>query len=145
MGRDAAGKRRYLNKTLRGKKKAAQDYLSKTLTAISTSNFVEPSPLTVGEYLDKWLLTGERGRVTERTYVGYEWLLKTYVRPAVGEKRLSDLRPLDIQSLYTHMASQKLKGEERAEPGMSYGLGLSARTVRYTHSVLSSALKQAVR
>src|SRR5205085_7719980 len=55
MGRDGNGKRRYLNKTIRGKKKDAQDYLSKTMTAISAGTFVEPSPVTVNAYFDKWL------------------------------------------------------------------------------------------
>lgn len=144
-GRDAQGKRRYLNKTIKGKKKDAEAYLSKTQTAISTGTFVEPSTLTVDDYLNKWLQTAARPRVTERTYTSYEWLLKNYVRPAIGEKRLSDLRPLDIQSLYNRMASPKLKEGEDTQPGITYGLGLSARSVRYTHSVLSSALKQAVR
>lgn len=144
-GRDAQGKRRYLNKTIKGKKKDAETYLSKTQTAISTGTFVEPSTLTVDAYLNRWLQTAARPRVTERTYTSYEWLLKNYVRPVIGEKRLSDIRPLDIQSLYNRMASPKLKGGEAPQPSITYGLGLSARSVRYTHSVLSSALKQAVR
>ena len=68
-GRDAQGKRRYLNKTVKGNKKDAEKYLSHTLTAISTGTFVEPSPLTVGEYLDRWLQTAARRRVTERTFL----------------------------------------------------------------------------
>jgi integrase len=144
-GRDAQGRRRYLNKTIKGKKKDAETYLSKTQTAISTGTFVEPSTLTVDSYLNKWLQTAACPRVTERTYTSYEWLLKNYVRPVIGEKRLSDIRPLDIQSLYNRMASPKLKEKEDPQPGITYGLGLSARSVRYTHSVLSSALKQAVR
>lgn len=129
MGRDAQGKRRYMNKTIKGKKKDAETYLSKTATAISTGTFVEPSPLTVSDYLDKWLQTAARGRLRERTFVDYSELLDRYVRPAIGEKRLSDLRPLHIQSLYTELRER----------------GLSTRTVRYTHAVLSSALKQAVK
>src|SRR5205085_12030064 len=76
MGRDGQGKRRYLNKTIRGKKKDAQDYLSKILTAISTGTFVEPSPLTVEEYLDKWLAAAARPRLSERSYADYTELLK---------------------------------------------------------------------
>jgi integrase len=145
MGRDANGKRRYLNKTVKGKKKDAETYLSKTQTSISTGTFIEASTLTVGEYLDKWLQTAARPRLTERTYISYEWLLKNYVRPSIGDKRLSDVRPLDIQALYSLLAAVKLKTGEKAQSGTTYGLGLSARSVRYTHAVLSSALKQAVR
>lgn len=145
MGRDGQGKRRYLNKTVRGKKKTAQDYLNTTLSAISAGTFVEATPLTVSEYLDKWLETAARRRVTERTFTGYEWLLKNYVRPVLGQLRLSDVRPLDVQRLYTHMLAPKLKAKDTPQQGVTYGLGLSSRTVRYTHAVLSSAFKQAVK
>jgi integrase len=145
MGRDGNGKRRYINKTIKGTKKDAETYLSKTLAAISTGTFVEPSPLTVGEYLDKWLETVARPRLRARTYEYYAEMLDRYVRSALGKKRLSDLRPLDIQALYTHMTAPKLKKGDEPQPSVTYGLGLSARTVRYCHIVLSSALKQAVK
>jgi integrase len=128
QGRDAQGKRRYVNKTIRGTKKDADKYLSKTLTAMSTGTYIEASTLSVNDYLDRWLQNAAKGRVRERTFDDYSDLLKRYVRPALGKTRLCDLRPLDIQSLYTDMQDN----------------GLSARTVRYTHAVLNSALKQAV-
>jgi integrase len=129
-GRDANGKRRYLNKTIKGKKKDADTYLSTTLAAISTGTFVEPSPLSVKQYLDKWLDTAARPRVSERTFVGYSYLVSQYVEPtALSGIKLSDVCPLDIQQLYGGMLAR----------------GLSARTVRYLHAVLRSALKQAVR
>lgn len=129
MGRDGQGKRRYLNKTIKGKKKDAQDYLSKTLVEISIGTFVESSPLTVKEYLDKWLETAARPRVSRRTADGYASLLKRYVHAPLGGKRLDGLRALDIQKIYGDMQTR----------------GLSARVIRHTHSALHNALKQAVR
>lgn len=101
--------------------------------------------MTVDEYLDKWLETAARPRLRQRTYEYYVEMLKRYVRPILGNRKLSDLRPLDIQALYTHMTAPKLKQRARPQQGITYGLGLSARTVRYCHIVLSSALKQAVK
>src|SRR6266542_398588 len=129
MGRDGNGKRQYLNKTIRGNKRDAETYLSKTQTQISSGAFLEPSRLTLDEYLDKWLDAAARPRLSERTYADYSEVLKRYVRPELGSKKLSQLRPLEIQELYSGMQQR----------------GLSARTVRGTHVVLSSALKQAVR
>lgn len=129
MGRGSDGKRRYMNKTISGKKKDAQDWLNETLTKISTGTFVEPVKLTVDEYLDKWLESAARPRVSERTFADYKEVLKRYVRPKIGSGRLSQLKPLEIQALYSEMGEQ----------------GLSPRTIRGTHVVLSSALKQAVR
>jgi integrase len=60
MGRDGNGKRRYLNKTVRGNKKDAEGYLNTTLTQMSTGAFVEPVKPAVNEYLDKWLATAAK-------------------------------------------------------------------------------------
>jgi integrase len=129
MGRDGNGKRRYLNKTVRGTKKDANTYLSKTLTEISAGTFVESSPDTVQEYLNKWLETAAKPRLRENTYKEYEGLIERYVKPTLGAMRLSDLRPLDVQKFYASLTEKQL----------------SPRTVRFTHSVLTSAFKQAVR
>ncbi|HXD33676.1 MAG TPA: tyrosine-type recombinase/integrase [Pyrinomonadaceae bacterium] len=129
MGRDGKGKRRYLNKTLRGTKKDAETYLRKTLTEISAGTFVKASPSTVEEYLKKWLETAARPRLRENTYRQYEGLIDRYIKPALGDRLLADVRPLDVQSFYSSLSAKEL----------------SPRTVRYTHSVLASALKQAVR
>lgn len=128
-GRDAIGKRRYVNKTIRGTKKEASTYLNKTLTAMSTGTFVEPSQLTVDDYLHKWLATAAKPRLRERTFEDYSEKLARYVRPLVGSQKLSDVRSLDIQSIYGAMTARSL----------------SPRTVRYTHAILNSAFKQAVK
>jgi integrase len=128
-GRDAHGKRRYLNKTIRGNKKDANTYLSNTLTAMSTGMFVEPVKLSVSEYLNKWLEMAAKPRLRERTFNDYSEKLDRYVRPVIGSQKLADVRSLDVQSIYAAMAARNL----------------SPRTIRYTHAILGSAFKQAVR
>ena len=128
-GRDARGKRRYVNKTIRGTKKEANAYLSGTLTAMSTGTFIEPVKLTVDEYLDKWLAIAAKPRLRERSFDDYSEKLARYVRPVIGLQKLSDVRSLEVQSIYTTMAGRRL----------------SPRTIRYTHAILRSALKQAVK
>jgi integrase len=129
LGRNENGMRRYLNKTIKGTKKDANTYLSKTLADISTGTFIEPSPVTVAEYLKKWLEVAARPRVSRRTADGYAALLDRYIKESLGHKRLDELRPLDIQKVYSEMQAR----------------GLSARVVRHTHSALHNALKQAVK
>lgn len=129
LGRDQqTGKRNYLNKTIRGTKKDAQKWLNATLREIDLGIFVEPAAESVNAFLDKWLEAAAKPRLRQRTYEDYQSLLRRYVRDELGKLKLSALRPLDIQSLYSKMQEQ----------------GLSARVIRYTHAVLSSALKQAV-
>ncbi len=129
LGRDATGKRRYHNKTFHGTKKQAESWLNGALVRLDKGEPIEALPITVDEYFDKWLNEAAKKRLRERTYQGYEDLLRLYVRPTIGKQRLADVTPLDLQSLYTKMSES----------------GLSARTVRYVHAVLSSAFKQAMK
>lgn len=129
MGEDANGKRRYINKTVHGTRKDAQKYLNASLRDKDLGVFVEPNRLTLDEYLDKWLESAARPRVKERTADGYEGVLRRYIREPLGDKRLDQLRPLDIQKVYGQMQMS----------------GLSALVVRHTHSALRNALKQAVK
>lgn len=128
LGREN-GKRKYFNETFKGKKKEAEALEIKKKNELNNGISIEHSKLTVGEYLDKWLEISAKGRLKERTYLDYIEYLKRYVRPKIGKMKLSKIKPLDIQAIYTWMLEKEL----------------SPRTVQYTHSILSSALKQAVK
>ncbi len=128
-GRDNDGKRRYFNKTIRGTKKEAEKYLTAKLRERDLGVFVEPSRETLGSYLDRWLDTVAKPRLREHTWASYKEWLARYVRPTLGEKKMCDLKAAHIQAVY----------------GAMLGRGLSPRTVRYTHSILTSALRQAVK
>jgi integrase len=129
LNRDSiTGKRKYHNHTVRGTKKDAQRYATAVQRRMDLGEFVEPTRKTVRDYLDVWLASAA-GRVRERTKYEYERLLERYVRPELGDMRLIDVTPLHVQMMYSRMLEREL----------------SARTVRYTHSVVSSAFKQAVK
>lgn len=128
-GRADNGTRRYLNRTVHGTKKQAQRLLTKLLREHDTGELVEPTRETVGKYLDRWLRDAAKPRVQPRTLHDYRGLVRRYIRPALGDLRLHQLTPMQIQALYAEM-------QER---------GLSPRTVRYAHAVLRSALGQAVK
>ena len=130
LGRDPqTGKRKYHNKTIHGTSKDAQKYLNAMLRDRDMGAFVEPTRMTLNEYLDKWLETAAKPRLREKTLRDYEGLLRRHVRPTLGTRPLAEIGPLEIQRVYNAI-------QER---------GLSARTVRFTHAVLRSALQQAVK
>jgi len=111
-----------------GTKKKAQARLAEMLSDVSSGSFVKPSALSLNTYLDKWLEV-VKPRLSERTHADYTYLLKRYVRPTLGTRKLSDLTATDIQVLYAKMSDASL----------------SPRIVRYVHTVLSAALKKAVK
>jgi len=130
VGRDdTTGKRKYASKTIHGTKRDAQKYLNSILRSRDLGIAIEPARITLGRYLDKWLETSAKPRVSTRTLDDYRWTLAKYIRPKLGSRRLDQIRPLEIQAVVSEMQEQ----------------GLSARTIRLARSILSSALKQAVR
>jgi len=135
LGRDGSGRKR--QKWVGGfrTKKDAEVALAKALDRVHTGTFVDAGHLTVGAYLEQWL-EGIRTSVRAKTAFSYEDTLRAYVIARVGPVRLGDLNAPRIRALYAEL----LESGSRRGPG-----GLSARTVAYTHRVLSHALKDAVR
>lgn len=129
MGTDADGKRVYWTKTVRGRLKDAEAVATEKLNERDKHSLVQPTRMTVDAYMEHWLKIAAKPRLRTRTFADYENQHRRYIRPAIGGRRLADLTTMDVQTLYSGMLER----------------GLSARTVRYCHAVLSSALKQAVR
>jgi integrase len=129
LGRDVNGKRKYFNKTIHGTKKDVQKFLTAKTREKDLGIFVEPASITLNEYLNRWLEEIAKPRIRASTFSSYESILKNYVRGKLGLKRLSDVQSHEVQKLYNNMTKQ----------------GLSSRTIRYTHVVLSSAMKQAIK
>lgn len=120
------GKRRYANKTIRGTKKDAQKYLNAALRDKDLGIFVERSSESLEAYLDKWLTTAAKSRLSEQTYNHYKFILSRYILPSLGKFKLTDVKPLDVQNVYTQMQSNRL----------------SPRTAWYAHTILSSAFSK---
>ena len=128
-GRDENGKRDYINHTVRGTRKQAERELTKLLRDQDLGVLIEPSRKTLNEYLDEWLQAAVKARVRERTYEDYRWMMDRYVRPVLGGRKLAKITPVEVQKLYTDMLAREL----------------APRTIRYCHTVLSNAFKQAVK
>lgn len=127
LGRDPeTGKVRRHDKVVRGTLKDAETYLSATLREKDLGRHVQPSKLTLSQYLDQWL-AAQKGTVRPRTYSDYEENLDRYIRKPLGHVRLDQLTPLAIQNVFSDLAAR-----------------LQSRTVRYAHTILAMTLEQAV-
>ena len=129
-GRDVDTKKRtYINQTVHGGLRDAQAYLNKMLGERERGRKLDSSKPTLNHYLDQWLELCAKPRLRTKSLKDYEGLLRRYVRPGLGQKALASISALDIQTLYRDLLDRNL----------------SARSIRYTHAVLRSALKQAMR
>ena len=129
-GRDLETKKRtYLNQTIHGGLRDAQAHLNKMLGERDRGRKLDSSKQTLNQYLDRWLELCAKPRLRAKSLKDYEGLLRRYVRPGLGPKALASISAFDIQTLYQDLLVRSL----------------SARSIRYTHAVLRSALKQAMR
>src|ERR1051325_8702064 len=124
------GRTKYHNKLIHGTKKDAEKYArtaehKRDLGILDKPENEDP---TFGKFLDGWMKEFKKGSIRDRTYEGYVYTLKQYVRPYLGKDRMSELTARRIQGVYNELSES----------------GLSPRTVAFAHSLIREALNQAV-
>lgn len=95
-----------------------------------------PSVLTMGQWLDEWLELCARRGLRPSTVASYETMIRLHVGANLTTARISSVTASDLNQLYGRL----LRDGRRDGCG-----GLSARTVRYVHTILNRAFSDAVR
>lgn len=110
---------------VRRKLKELQDQIEK-------GTFVFDKKVTVEQWANVWL-SNLRGN--QETYSSYETKIRLHVIPAIGNKRLTELKPVMINQFYNRMMEKGYKTKET---------GLSDKTIACIHGVLHKMLQDAV-
>lgn len=98
------------------------------------------SNMKLGDYLDFWLEQVVSVELSPSTYTGYEVVIRRYLKPHLGNKRIDRLNAADVRSLVNRLRKHKIGTD--AEGNDKY---MSARYVENVFEVLRSALNNAVR
>ena len=129
------GERRQTSKGGFPTRKAAEAHLATVVGQVNTGTYVPPAKMTLAAYFERWLDV-QRTRLKPSTHESYAAVLRGRVVPELGSTPLERVTTADVDALYA-----KLLREGRAD-GKG---GLSARSVRYTHTVMRRAFRDAVR
>jgi len=108
--------------------KDARNWLQQTLSQIQKGMSITAARVTLNEFLEEWLET-HKSSVRSKTIHQYSQVAHQHIIPYLGDVKLKDLRPDQIQGLY----NAKLKS------------GTSSRTVIEIHAVLHKSLAQALK
>ncbi len=131
----ATGKRRVATSTVRGNRKDAEVELRRLLRTLDTGAHIDPTRLSVGQWLEQWLET-VRTEVSPKTHERYGEIVRNFLIPSLGNLALTKLKPTDIQRAYnTWVTGGRLDGRSG---------GLSPQTRRHIHRVLRTALARAL-
>lgn len=100
----------------------------------------ENSNMTLGEWLDKWL--NERMALTlrESTLQGYRGNIELYIKPRLGNMKISAVTTADVQKMYN-----SVREFGRANDHYEKGSRLADSTIRHLHMTLHQAMEAAVR
>lgn len=119
-GRRMSGSARTVKEALAAQAQATAD--------ATRGGVVDPSQETLGQYLTRWL-TGKEKTRSPRSQELQADLLRRYIQPALGDKRLQKVTPADLRRLFDDLTARDL--------GHS--------TQRQVHQFLHCALRDAVR
>jgi len=114
--------------------KALLEKLHKSIDEYDGAELTEQSRMTLGEWLDIWLVECAEPTVRPTTIKGYRGYVEKNIKPYLGSKQICKVTTAEIQSLY-----RKLQKE-----GAVNGGPLAGTTVRRIHNVLHQALDVAV-
>lgn len=128
VGRSDDGRKRYVEKTVRGTRRAADRELARLVVDVNEGRYLPTAPMLFGDLLDRWL-AGKKLNVEASTVKSYEWIASKYLRPALGNRKVATIRAIELDQLYAQL----------------HGQGLSTRTVRICHTVVRQSLEQARR
>ena len=95
---------------------------------------------TVGEWMEIWFEDYAKIKVRPSSHQTYRGYIDNHIRPNIGDIPLEKLTALDIQKLCKKLLT---KGRVDRLEAKGQPKGLSAKTVRNIHQILSSALKLA--
>jgi len=115
-------------------RKDAERALTELVGRVQKGTYLEPTKQTVGEYLTDWLLAATVD-LRPSTRPAYEIAVEKHLIPRLGALPLQKLTPTHLNAVYAELlASGRRDGRG----------GLSARSVRFIHTIIRKALNDAV-
>src|SRR5262249_17426149 len=139
VGRDAEGKRLSRYVTFRGTKREAQAELNRLLNRRNEGTYVDPTKMTVAEYLEHWLSVDIDRRVAAKTANRHRGIVRHQIIPLLGHIPMRKHSAVHIEA-----TEAEIRGKGYVK-GRKAGQALTAQTVLHVHRTLSQALSHAVK
>ena len=141
IGRDPKTGKAVIKNVLGRTQAEVKEKLKRAIDENRGLDVIKSGEYTVGKWLDLWYESYAKVKMRPSSYLTYRGYIDNHIKPYIGNISLSKLTTLDLQTLY-----KKLLAEGRVEriEAQKQPKGLSAKTVRNIHQIISSALKLAV-
>ena len=136
IGKDEAGKKRFLYASGFAKKSEAEEARDAALAEWKREKAAPAAPKTLAEYFPQWLKDYAVRNCTPATVERYQHLANLFL-PTLGALRLDQITPMKVELEMNRLHDSGGRRKKKR--------GFSPKTVRAIATVLSGALKSAVR
>ena len=128
-------------KNVLGKTQAeVKEKLTQAMAENKNLDLTKVGQYTIGQWMDVWYENYAKIKVRPSSHQTYKGYIENHIKPNIGDIPLEKLTTLDLQKFYKKLLSNGRvdRLEAKGQPK-----GLSPKTIRNIHQILSSALKLA--
>ncbi len=111
--------------------------LKKAIQENTEVDTLKAAQYTVGQWMDVWFENYAKIKVRPTSHQTYRGYIDNHIKPNIGKIPLSKLTTLELQKLYKKLLS---RGRVNRIEAKGQPKGLSPKTVRNIHQVISSAM-----
>ena len=141
IGRDPKTGKAVIKNVLGRTQAEVKEKLKRAIDENRGLDVIKSGEYTVGKWLDLWYESYAKVKMRPSSYLTYRGYIDNHIKPYIGNISLSKLTTLDLQTLYKKLLAE---GRVARIEAQKQPKGLSAKTVRNIHQIISSALKLAV-
>jgi len=125
----------------------AEKQLAAFLTEMDSGDFSKPSKITFREFANKYLEEYAKVELAPKTIFRYKEMLESRIVPALGNKRLEKITPLDLLAFYSSLrGTHKYMGLSKGgEPIEKPAKALSEATIKHHHRLICSIFEKAIK
>lgn len=131
------GKAIYKN-VLGGSQAEVKEKLKRAIEENKGLDIVKAEKYTVGRWMEVWFENYAQIKVRPSSHSTYRGYIENHIKPAIGNIPLGKLTALDVQRFYKKLLTE---GRVERKESENQPKGLSAKTVRNIHQILSSAME----
>ena len=100
------GSRQFIRKTITASsRREAEKQLALFISEIEANKITPDSSMKFKDFVVLWDNNYAKTNLSQKTYYRYQEYLYANIFPALAEKRLSEIKPVDLLNLYTYLAS----------------------------------------
>jgi len=120
--------------------------MARFIADVDSGDFKQGANITFRKFAEKWLTDYAEIELAPKTLFRYKQVLESRIFPAIGDKRLDRVKPLDLVEFYNKMRKEHkfLRYSGDGVGAEDTSAGLSEKTIKIHHSLISAIYDKAI-